>query len=66
LQIAGGHFLSRDLSHIGHVEVFLPADNGVVCAAKDQDIGIRLDFENQGRELLLDILVNVIDIAHQF
>ncbi len=31
-----------------------------------QDIGIGLDFENQGSELLLDILVNIIDIAHQF
>jgi len=64
-QIIDRCFLSWDLIHIGHVEVLFPADNGIIGSAEGQDITIGLDFENHSCKLLLNIRVNVIDIAHE-
>ena len=64
-QIIDRRFLSWNLIHIGHVEVLFPADNGIIGSAEGQDIAIRLDFENHSCKLLLNIRVNIIDIAHE-
>ena len=65
LQIVCRVALRRNFRRERHVEVFLPADNRVVCAAEG-DIGAAVRQEHRhGRKLCLRFFVNPVHIAEQ-
>ena len=52
--------------HIGHVEVFLPADQGVISPSENDQIRIQTKPIGHGRELFLNIGIVFIDIVEEF
>ena len=66
LQVAGCALLSWYMVHIGHVEVFLPADQGVICPSENDQIRIQTKPIGHGRKLFLYIGIVLIDIVKEF
>ena len=66
LQVAGCALLSWNMVHIGHVEVFLPADQGVIRPSENDQIHIQGEAIGHGRELFLHIGIVLIDIVKEF
>ncbi|CAG5147144.1 Uncharacterised protein [Streptococcus pneumoniae] len=58
--------LSRNFLHIGQVEIFLPANDTVICPTKDNQIGIEADTISHSRKLLLQFRVDVVDKMGEF
>ena len=52
--------------HIGHVEVFLPADQGIIGPSKHDQIHIHGKSIGHGRKLFLHIRIVLVDIVEEF
>ena len=52
--------------HVGHVEIFLPTDQGIIRPSEDNQINIHGETISHGRKLFLNIKVIFIDIVEQF
>ena len=66
MQVAGSALLGWDMVHIGHVEVFLPADQGVIRPSENDQIDIHGEPIGHGRKLFLHIEIVLIDVVKEF